>query len=262
VRDVSPPPTPGSVPEGPGFSLEAIGDPLDLLLHRVRTREVDITTIALAELMRRYSDSTGGLASPIDLEVAGEYLIVASTLVHLKSRLLLPAEPSGTEPTPEEQVGGVEPGFPGDDVVRGAVAHLQERELLMERLYNRPSGSVGEYASECGIEADLFSLVRAFQAILRRVVDDPSARLTRERLTLVERIDWLLLTLRRERRVGFQALFLGLPDRVSCILTFLALLEVIRLRLVRAYSSHHQHDLLIVLVEEEPETAAEEVPRV
>src|SRR3989338_7459595 len=118
----------------------------------------------------------------------------------------------------------------------------------MEMVYFRPAASVSEYAGEQGIDADLFALLRAFREILVRAGSE-AAPITRERITLVERINWLMETMQRERRIHFRRLFLGLADRVSCILTFLALLEVIRLRLVRAYTSHHQEDILIVLTD-------------
>jgi len=131
---------------------------------------------------------------------------------------------------------------------------LQEREALMELAYQRPSDAVAEFSGEQGVEADLFSLLRAFQSILRRMGNDPATRITRERITLVERITWLLETLQQKRRVGFKALFEDVNDRIICILTFLALLEVMRLRLVRAFESHHHADLLIVLAEDVPST--------
>jgi segregation and condensation protein A len=77
-------------------------------------------------------------------------------------------------------------------------------------------------------------------------------------MTLVERIDWLLERLNRDQRIGFRDLFVEIEDRMSCILTFLALLEVMRLRLVRAYESHHQEDILIVMVEDPVAPAASE----
>jgi chromatin segregation and condensation protein Rec8/ScpA/Scc1 (kleisin family) len=74
----------------------------------------------------------------------------------------------------------------------------------------------------------------------------------------VERIDWLLDRLNRDQRIGFRDLFTDVEDRMSCILTFLALLEVMRLQLVRAYESHHQEDILILLVGDSTTPSASE----
>ncbi|HXH28776.1 MAG TPA: segregation/condensation protein A, partial [Candidatus Polarisedimenticolia bacterium] len=134
--------------------------------------------------------------------------------------------------------------------LRRAAEHLQEREAVMELVFPRPADRVAEFAGEQGIEADLFALLRAFQAILQRAGQQASARVTRERISLAERITWLIETLQRERRVTFRALFEDAVDRLACILTFLALLEVMRLRLARAYPGHRDADIVIVLAED------------
>lgn len=238
--------------------LETFQGPLDLFLHLVRTEEFDITSIAILEVARQ-CDAYLKLLSEVDLDRAGENIVLASTLVHLKSRRLLPP------PATEEEAAAVE--SEADDIasiaftrrVRQAAEELQEREAQMELVYTRPADRVAEFAGEQWIEADLYSLLNAFQTILKRLGSEPpEARITRERVSLVERIDWLLQTLNRERRVGFRTLFEGLGDRMSCILTFLALLEVMRLRLVRAFQSHHQEDILIVLAEDPPDPASPE----
>lgn len=230
--------------------LESFQGPLDVLLHLVRTDEVDITGLSIHEIARQ-CDAYLRLLTDVDLETAGDNLVLASTLLHLKSRRLLP-------PTTAETDGiGDDPLLePGDDLgwrdgMRRAAEELQEREAQMELVFTRPSERVAEFAGEEMLEADLYSLLNAFQSILKRLGSEtPAARITRERMTLVERIDWLLERLNRDQKLGFRDLFTEIDDRMSCILTFLALLEVIRLRLVRAYESHHQEDILIVLVED------------
>jgi segregation and condensation protein A len=224
--------------------------PLEMLLHLVRTGGIDVATLPLVEVARQ-CDEYLALLRMISLEAAGDHLVMTATLVHMKSRSLLPPDPAGME-SPQEDPG-LESGH-GDRhllVVRKAAEQLQEREAVMELLYSRPPDRVREFAGEQGIDADLYALLNAFQAILRRLGSDPAARVTRERITLVDRISWLMDLLTRERRVGFRALFEEMADRLSCILTFLALLEVIRLRLVRAYVSHHQEDILIMLMEDQ-----------
>ncbi len=225
--------------------------PLDMLLHLVRTGGIDVSTLPLTEVARQ-CDEYLALLREISLESAGDHLVMTATLVHMKSRSLLPPDPAGMEGLEEDPA--LEPGRGTQHmlVVRKAAEQLQEREAVMELLYSRPPDRVQEFAGEQGIDADLYALLNAFQAILRRLGSDPAARVTRERITLVDRISWLMDLLTRERRVGFRALFEEMGDRMSCILTFLALLEVIRLRLARAYVSHHHEDILIVLAEEPP----------
>jgi segregation and condensation protein A len=254
--DATAPPRPGEV------RLEAFQGPLEILLHLIRTEEIDVTTLPLAEIARQCNQA---LALTRDLEpgLAGDHVVGVATLIHLKSRRLLPPDPAAaTDPavSPEEQA--LFDRAERVQALRQVAEHLQEREAVMEMVYLRPRASIAEFAGEEEIDADLFTLLRAFREILRRVGTDERAHLSRERITLVERIDWLLTTMRRERQVQFKALFSGLVDRVACILTFLALLEIIRLRLVRAHTSHHLEDILIILADDPPvvqETDAEHV---
>lgn len=242
---------------GPGeIRLADFRGPLDLLLHLVRTEALDITRLPVAEVARQYDEYLDLLGIP-DPEATGDFLLKVATLAYLKSRHLVPPDPTQDEEAIEEPSACS--GADGRGL-REAAEHLRERESLMELVYARPAGRVEEYAGELGIDADLYALLRAFEAILRRAGREPEAPLARERMTLVERIHWLMERIQRLRRVGFRSLFEGSYDRVSCILTFLALLEVIRVHLVRAYASHRDRDILIVLAEDGA-PAGEEGPR-
>jgi segregation and condensation protein A len=222
---------------------------MDLLLHLARTGGIDLTAVPMAEVARQ-CDEYLALLGGQSLEVAGDHLVMAATLVHLKSRSLLPPDPAEALAVAEDEESLV----PGPEshrlAVKRAAEQLQEREAVMELVFSRPAERVAEFAGEQGIEADLFALLNAFQTILRRAGENPAARVTRERLSLAERIGWLMDRLTRERRVAFRSLFGAGDDRLGCILTFLALLEVMRLRLARAYSSHHHEDIMIVLAED------------
>jgi len=235
--------------------LEAFQGPLELLLHLIRIEELDITDLRLAEVARQYNEYLGRTRD-VEPEAAGDHVVGVATLIHLKSRRLLPSDPAaatGDLVSPDECAQADRAARA--DLLRGAAEHLQEREAVMELVYLRPATAIAEYAGEQGIDADLFTLLRAFREILRRVGSDETAHISRERITLVERINWLMETVQREGRVHFRSLFSGLADRVACILTFLALLEVIRLRLVRASMSHQFEDILIVLADEPPPPA-------
>jgi len=234
--------------------LDAFQGPLELLLHLVRIEELDITELRLAEVARQYNEYLE-LSRKVEPEAAGEHVVGVATLIHLKSRRLLPPDPAAAAAAPAspEEWAQVDRATRAE-LLRDAAEHLQEREAIMEMVYLRPATAIAEYAGEQGIDADLFTLLRAFREILRRVGSDETAHISRERITLVERITWLMETVQRERRVQFRSLFSGLEDRVACILTFLALLEVIRLHLVRASVSHQFEDILIVLADEPPST--------
>ncbi|MFQ5876127.1 MAG: segregation and condensation protein A [Acidobacteriota bacterium] len=245
--------------------LTGFEGPLDLLLHLVRKSDIDITGIPILEIVRQY-DAYVALARSLSLEAAGEYLVLAATLVHLKSRRLLPTDPAEPDPLADEAApdAALRAGV-GEGLGRAA-EHLQEREALMELVYARPADRVAEYAGEEGLEVDLYALLKAFQEILKRSQAGSGEPIRRERFSLVERIDWLIERLRRERRISFRDLFRGgRMDRLLCILTFLALLEVMRLQVARAYRSHRESEILVVLSGEAgqgPEPAPEVRTRV
>jgi len=230
--------------------LQGFDGPLDMLLHLVRTGELDISGVAVVEVVRQ-CDAYIRLVQDLDLEAAGDHLVMAATLIHMKSRSLLPPDPEAAaaalpedEEIPERLQGVVQE-------LRRAAEQLQEREAAMELVYTRPAGRVAEFAGEQGLEVDLYSLVNAFQTILKRLGTETSERrITREKVTLMERVTWLIDTLTEKRQIAFSALFEGIGDRLGLILTFLALLEVLRLRVACAYQSHHQADILIMLAEE------------
>jgi segregation and condensation protein A len=239
-------------PSRPGeVRLDAFQGPLELLLHLIRIEEIDVTTLPIADIARQYNDYLG-LTHEVEPETAGEHVVGVATLIHMKSRRLLPADPAAVAseaPVSLQEQSHFDRAARAE-ALRGVAEHLQEREAVMELVYFRPVAAIAEYAGEKELDADLFALLRAFREILRRVGKDEIAHISRERITLVERINWLMDTMQNERRVQFRTLFSGLADRVACILTFLALLEVIRLRLVRAHMSHHHEDILILLADE------------
>ncbi len=241
---------PASIPEFEGrhvpchVRLQSFRGPMEVLLHLIRTEEIDVSDVPIVDVARQYDAYLDGMRR-IDLEAAGEYLLIAATLTHLKSRRLLPADPAMAEEADEIALdeAAILAGLP---LLRRAAEHLQEREAAMELVYHRPAGRISEFAGEQGIEADLFSLVKALQAVLVRVQESERAIISRERMSLVDRLNWLIETLQRKARIPFGELFEGVPDRLTCILTFLALLEAIRLRVARALIRHRGGDILIV----------------
>jgi len=241
--------------------LDGFQGPIDVLLHLARTGGIDLRGLPLLEVARQ-CDVWVRTLEAADLEAAGDHLVMAATLLHLKSRMLLPAEPleSAAAEADGEEIPARLAGLVQE--LRRAAEQLQEREAAMELVYTRPQAVMAEFAGEEGIEADLYALVNAFQGILSRLgaVDRESKRISRESMSLMERVTWLIDLLQRERRVQFRALFEGVGDRLTCILTFLALLEVLRLRVARAWSSHDREDLVVILNEARPDEADAPVP--
>jgi len=178
----------------------------------------------------------------LNLDVAGEFLVMAATLIHLKSRTLLPRPDPTQEDEPEED--------PREALVRRLLEHqkykaaaelLHERETLRSAQFMRPDSAVSEAAGdeyEPEIEVDLFSLIAAFKGVLERASRRPHMVLPPEEIPIETRIQQLLARLSETEACGFEDLFAdGDGSRGFMIVTFLALLEMIRLKLVRVFQS-------------------------
>src|SRR5258705_5586578 len=222
--------------------LEHFDGPLDLLLHLIKKNEVNIYDIPIALITAQYLD-TIELLTELNLEAAGEFLVMAATLIHIKSRTMLPRP---------ETAAGVLDGDeedPRDALVRRLLEHqkfkaaaglLHEREQVRAAQWQRPDERVAAIAGddyEPELEVDLFSLLNAFQAVVQRMRLRPKVLLPPEQIPVEIRIDQLLSRLSETEALGFDDLFADIQDRAGLIVTFLALLEMIRLKLVRVFQS-------------------------
>jgi segregation and condensation protein A len=221
--------------------LEQFEGPLDLLLHLIKKNEVNIHDIPIALITQQYLDAIA-LIQELNLDVAGDFLVMAATLIHIKSKMLLP------RPETAAPIEGDEDD-PRDTLVRRLLEHqkfkaaaelLHEREQVRSAQWQRPDERVADLAGEgyeAEIEVDLFSLMSAFQAVVQRAMNRPKVLLPAEQLSVEARIDQLLARLSETEACGFEELFADAHDRPGLIVTFLALLEMIRLKLVRVFQA-------------------------
>ena len=218
--------------------LDTFEGPLDLLLHLIRRSEVNIYDIPIALITEQYLGYIK-LMEEMNLDVAGEFLVMAATLIHIKSRTLLPRpDPSQEDTEPEED--------PREALVRRLLEHekykaaadmLHDRETLRGAQFGRPDASVAAAAGEAyepELEVDLFSLLTAFRGVLERASRRPPMVLPPDQISIEDRIRQLLARLSETEACGFEDLFLdGDGSRAFMIVTFLALLEMIRLKRIR-----------------------------
>jgi segregation and condensation protein A len=230
-----------SAPDSFPIKLSNFEGPLDLLLHLIKKNEVSVHDIPIALITAQYLE-TIALLQELDLDVAGEFLVMAATLIHIKSKMLLPRP---------ETAAGVEGDEedPRDALVRRLLEHqkfkaaaglLHEREQLRAAQWQRPDERVAAIAGddyEAEVEVDLFSLLNAFQTVVQRMKLRPKVLLPPEQIPVEVRIDQLLSRLSETEACGFDDLFSDTEDRAGLIVTFLALLEMIRLKLVRVFQS-------------------------
>lgn len=217
--------------------LEHFEGPLDLLLHLIKKHEVDIYDIPIALVTKQYLVYLD-LMQELNLDIAGDFLVMAATLIHIKSRMLLP-RPDPAQEDPLED--------PREALVRRLIEHqrfkaaaelLHEKEIQRSAQWVRPDGRLSDVVGdlpEPEVEVDLFSLVTAFQQVLDRAKQRPRVMLPPEQIPIETRIEQLLVRLSTTDACGFEDLFADVQTRAGMVVTFLALLEMIRLKLVRVF---------------------------
>ena len=214
--------------------------PLDLLLHLIKRHEVSIYDIPITLITKQYIEYID-LMQEMNLDVAGDFLVMAATLIHIKSRMLLP-RPDPAQEDPEED--------PREALMRRLLEHqkfkaaaelLHERETLRSAQWTRPDGPIAEIAGEAPepeIEIDLFSLISAFRAVVERSKARPKLYLPSEQIPIEVRIEQLMSRLSETEACGFEDLFEDIQTRAGLVVTFLALLEMIRLKLIRVFQTN------------------------
>jgi segregation and condensation protein A len=222
------------------IKLQAFEGPLDLLVHLIRKNQLSVYDIPIALVTEQYLQYLD-LMQELNLDVASEFLVMAATLIHIKSRTLLPRPDPTQEDAPDED--------PRDALVRRLLEHqkfkaaaelLHDRQTLRSAQWTRPESRIEALAGEeyePELEVDLFSLLSAFRAVLERARERPPIPLPPEQVSIETRIEQLLERLSETEACGFEELFADASGRADLILTFLALLEMIRLKLVRVFQS-------------------------
>ena len=242
---------PGDSPDSTAYRvrLPAFEGPLDLLLHLIRVNQIAITDIPIVEITRQYGE-TLDLMRELNLEVAGEYLVMAATLVHIKSRMLLPPEPGAAAGAPEDPRTELARQLEEYQRYRQAALRLAEAESELLHTWVRPASLVSEFEGEAAVVADLFSLLTAFRKMLENMGKQEQEAMHRDRISLLDRIQWILGRLEATRRAAFTSLFEGSASRSEFIVTFLAVLELVRLRVIGAIQTARFGEIEILLLEE------------
>jgi segregation and condensation protein A len=213
--------------------------PLDLLLHLCQKHELNILDIPIAFVTEKYLQYLD-VMQLMQLDVAAEYLVMAATLAHIKSKMLLPAPPPGQEDdgTDEEELD------PREALIRRLLEYQKYKDagqqLAARGVAGRDvflRGMPVEDTIRQGLaplaEVPLFNLVDAFQRVLDRSKVKLSHDIVADRISLTDRIGELADLLRVRRRLVFEELFDGLASKFELVITFLALLEMAKLKMMR-----------------------------
>jgi segregation and condensation protein A len=222
----------------PRIHLPIFDGPLDLLLYLIRKDKVDIHDIPIAPITRQYMEYLD-VMKELNLELAGEFMVMAATLIHIKSKMLVPIEPTEAE-NDEEYVD------PRDELVqrllefqryKEAAGLLHQKREIRAATWMRPESAVPKFddAGEEMIEAGLFDLISAFKELLERRKVLIAHEVDSEGKTVEQRIEEILLLVKEGDSLDFMDLFESQKTKMDMIVTFLAVLELIRLKRVKVY---------------------------
>jgi segregation and condensation protein A len=226
---------PGTAPAPAGYKiqLEMYEGPLDLLLDLIRKQEIDIHNIPIAKITGQYLDYLHHL-DELNIDVSADFLYMAATLIYIKSKMLLPPDPSAG---PEEQ------GDPREELVHRLLEHekfknaaqmLHEKQQIEAHVWSKPDRSLYDSEETEGeIVVSLVDLVRVFQQVLERRQEIANIELQRDEFSVAQMMDQLRKELvASEAPVRLVAFFEACPSRRAMIIAFLAVLELVRLQAV------------------------------
>lgn len=227
--------------------LEIFEGPLDLLLHLIKKNEVSVADIPVATITEQYL-ATLELMQSLNLDLAGEFLVMAATLVHLKSKTLLPDE-AGEEEEEEE-------GDSKEELIRRlqeyqrfkqAADELEKRDILGRDAFLRAPEPAAEGGTVELETVSLFDLISALRQVLDRFPAESFHQVTLEKVSVRERMMALLDDLHRLGQVVFQSFFEQAKSRLDVVVTFLAMLELVKMRAVRIWQEERLGPIVIEL---------------
>ena len=231
------------------LKLDVFEGPLDLLLYLIKKNDIDICDIPIAQITDQYMEYIQ-LMKMLDLDVVGEFLVMAATLLQIKSRMLLPRNEEEEE----------EEGDPREELVqrleeykmfKEVAAQLKEKEKQKQDLYPRKIDEVKQReikndAKEVFLEANLFDLINAFTKALRKFKEEKTYEITSEEFTVEQKIHDILHTLMAKESVLLNDFFSEANTKPEVIVTFMAILELIRLKEIKVMQKRLFSDIEVV----------------
>lgn len=235
--------------------LDVFEGPLDLLLYLIKRDEVDIYDISIERITKQYLAYLEAF-QVLNIELAGEFIVMAANLLYIKSRTLLPVDLQMADEEADEE----DPRF---ELIRQlieykkfkeAAASLRDQEALRENLFPR-SPVTPELALQETLlveEVGIFDLINAFQKVLKRLEKKPEnlREIFAENFTVSDKIDHVLRVLRVGVSLRFEELFADAASRTEIVVTFLAMLELIRLKQLRVRQEAHFGEIWIDRINE------------
>ena len=231
--------------------LEVFEGPLDLLLFLIKRDEVDIYDIPIEHITKQYLDFME-LFKMLDLDVAGEFVVMAANLIYIKSRALLPvhAQPPDEEAEEEDPRWELVRQLLEYKKFKDAAAHLGQREADRQGIFARAAESAEPVPERPLGEVSVFDLINAFNKVLKRIEDkrEDLAEIFEENFTVADKIDLILKITAGGVALKFTEMFAEAASRGEIVVTFLAMLELVRLKQLRCVQPEPFAEIEIVRV--------------
>jgi segregation and condensation protein A len=217
------------------IKLDAFEGPLDLLLYLIKKNEIDIYDIPIAEITRQYLEYLE-LMRVLDLEIAGDFLVMSATLIYIKSKMLLPQDELEEEVLDEDPREELAKKLAEYKKFKEAAQILREKEKGTSKIYYRrriPPDIELEFEDDFkGFEASIFDLISAFDKVLKNIPKKEFLEIIEEEYTVDEKIDFITVLLEEKGILYFDQIWDRIRNKLEAIVTFLALLELIKIRCI------------------------------
>lgn len=240
------------------IKLDLFEGPLDLLLYLVKKDHLNICDIPITQVTQQYLQYME-LMRLLDLNIAGEFMVMAATLIHIKSKMLLPPEP--------KEDGQAEEEDPRDELIKKLLEYqkfkeaaglLRQKELQRQNVWTRPQAAIPS-GGEQYFEASLFDLISAFSNALKEIPKELFYEIIKDEFTVEEKVHDLLHILMNNSSISLSSLFGKAINQVEMVVTFLAILELIRLKEVLVVQKELFGDILVVRNQEKMAAYAQRV---
>ena len=231
--------------------LENFSGPLDLLLHLIKTNEMDIYDIRIMEITEQYLSIIEQMKQ-LDLDIAGEFLLMAATLMHIKSRMLLPSS---------EEIEEEEGEDPRAELVRRLLEYQRYKEAArlfenmpqLQRDYFTGLVRAADYleledAADEEISVGIYQLAEAFHQVLSNRPKEVFHEVVRESLSVAQYIRRLSVRLAEKKRMAFHECFSHRASRIELVVTFLAMLELVKMRMINIEQVKEFSEIWLTLV--------------
>ena len=221
------------------IKLEIFEGPLDLLLYLIKEEELDIYDIPITRITEQYLEYLN-LMEIMDLNIAGEFLVMAATLMHIKSKMLLPAEPEGIAPEEEDPRAELVRRLLQYKAFKEAAANLKSFEEKRSGIFPRFGVPPAAQDTDNSLgDVSIFQLMSAFSKVLKNLPTQTFHQVEKDEFTVADKIHDIFHRLAKEPVIYFSALFKSTKNKIEAITTFLAILELIRMREVVVRQEMH-----------------------